>query len=453
MDLKNKKVTVIGLGKSGFAAAKFLHSLKARVFVTEQSEKKEALENAGYLRALGVEVETGGHTEEAISGSVLVVASPGVSHQSSPIEWARKKKIPVISEVELASRFCRGKIIAVTGSNGKTTTCHLIHRILSDAGKDTVLCGNVGYSFLDALPSIKPQTVVVLELSSFQLEDSPTLRPDVAVVLNLHPNHLDRHGTIEQYTKAKENIFRSQKPVDTLILNQDDERVRAMARNARSKIVFFSKGAMESGVFPADNQEVVWKLPKRTVRLFNMHDCALKGAHNLENLMAACTAAYKMRVSVKSLRKTLASFQTLEHRIEPVGQVRGVKFLNDSKSTTVDSTKAAILSVEGPIVLVAGGRDKGLTYGSLEGTLVGRVRSAVLYGEAREKIAASWPRLERVRTERDFRAALALAFEEARPGDTVLLSPMCTSYDQFSSFEERGQAFKRFVEELKKEKV
>jgi len=427
MIFKNRKVTVVGLGKSGFAAAKFLHAQKALVHVTEASEKKEALENASYLRGLGMAVETGRHTEAFISGSTCVVTSPGVPHKSMPLEWAHKKRIPVISEVELASIFCKGRIVAVTGSNGKTTTCHLIHRILTDAGKDAVLCGNVGVSFLDTLPSVSRSTLVVLELSSFQLEDSPTLRPDIAVVLNIHPNHLDRHGDIETYARAKENIFRSQKKTDLLVLNGDDPRVRAMAKRAASRAVFFSS---------------------KDEPVFRPEHCLLKGEHNFLNMMAAAAVARRLRVAPSKIKKTLESFTTLEHRIEAVGEAGGVHFVNDSKSTTVDSTRMALLAVKAPVVLIAGGRDKGAPFAQLEGLLHERLRAAVVYGEARERIAECWKTLPCLRMEKDFRAAVKLAYAQAKPGDTVLLSPMCTSFDQFSSFEERGDVFRRLVKEL-----
>jgi UDP-N-acetylmuramoylalanine--D-glutamate ligase len=448
MNFKNKKVTVVGLGKSGFAAAKFLNSQKAVVRVTDSAEKKEVLENAGYLRNLGIEVETGGHTEAFISGSSCVVTSPGVPKDSLPLQWTKKKKIPLISEVELASFFCRGKIVGVTGSNGKTTTCKLIHRVLTEAGRSCVLCGNVGLSFLDALPEVGPGTVVVLELSSFQLEDSPTLRPDISVVLNIHPNHLDRHETLENYACAKENLFKNQKKKDILILNGDDSRVRAMAEKAKCRVIFFSKKESESGVF-AREREVVKKSVSKTQVLFRRDRLGLRGDHNLENAMACAAVVSCLRVPLKKMRKTLEHFKTLEHRLEPIGEVAGVRFVNDSKSTTVDSTRAAILAIEGSLVLVAGGRDKGFIFDTLEDVLGDRVRLAVLYGEAREKIALSWKSFSRVKSETDFRTAVHLAFEAALPGDTVLLSPMCASFDQFSSYQERGEMFKRLFEELR----
>ena len=449
MDLKNKTVTVIGLGKSGFAAAKFLNEKSAKVFVTEGSEKQEVLERAGYLRGLGMTVETGGHTDAFIDPADWIVASPGVPKSSAPLLRAAKRRIPVISEIELAYHFCPGKIVAVTGSNGKTTTCHLLYRMIRQAGKPAVLCGNVGFSFLDALAEIQKNTVVVLELSSFQLEDSPRFRPDIAMVLNVSPNHLDRHGAMASYVRAKENIFRNQRARDAIVLNQNNSYTHAMIRKAKAKVFTFSaegpvrRGCYEEGGKMAEKMEG----PKKV--LFSMEDLELKGRHNRENILAASIAARLCGVPVSAIQKAAAGFKTLEHRMEPVGEIRGVRFVNDSKSTTVASTRAAIEAVEGPIVLVAGGRPKGASFSEIEGLVLRRVKKAVLYGEARAKIADSWPKFAGILSESEFDRAVGRAFDEAEPGDTVLLSPMCTSFDQFTSFEARGEAFKRVLDRLR----
>lgn len=450
MNLKNKKVGVIGLGKSGFAAAKFLAEQKVRVRVSDGSEKKEVLENAGYLRRVGIEVETGGHTEEFLKGVDILVTSPGVSKESLPLAWARRKKVPVISEIELAFAYCKGTIVGVTGSNGKTTTCNLIHRILTDGGRHSVLCGNVGYSFLEAVAEIGPQTVAVVELSSFQLEDSPTFRPYIAAVLNVSPNHLDRHKTFENYTAAKEMIFKNQKSSDHLILNYDDPVVRAMAKKTKSSVLFYSGSPLPSGIF-YENHLIQQRRGKVRSTLLDPAYFQLKGSHNLQNIMAAAAVASLLKVPKDKIQKSLNTFKTLEHRIEPLGEVKGVRFVNDSKSTTVESTRAAISAMETPVILVAGGRDKGVPFGMIEPLVAEKVKKAVLYGEAREKIAAAWPGYTRVATEKDFHAAVKLAYEEARPGDTILLSPMCTSFDQFSSFEHRGETFKKIFHELEKQ--
>lgn len=421
MILKNKTVTVVGLGKSGFAAAKFLLERGARVRVTEGGEKQYALERAEYLRGLGASVETGGHTDASVDGSAWVVVSPGVPCTAAPVRRAVKKRIPVISEIELAWHFCPGKIVAVTGSNGKTTTCHLLYRMVRESGRPAVLCGNVGFSFLDALAEIRKNTVVVLELSSFQLEESPSFRPKIAVALNVSPNHLDRHGTMGAYVRAKENIFRNQRGSDLFLYNGRDPVVGKMARKARGRKADFLAGRP----------------------IFDPENMMLRGAHNFQNAMAAAAAAKACGISSAAIRRAAEKFSTLEHRIEPLGQINGVRFVNDSKSTTVASTRAAILAVEGPIVLIAGGRPKGASFAEIEPLLIERVKQAVLYGEARAKIAESWLRYPNISSEFEFDRAVERAFDQAKPGDTILLSPMCTSFDQFSSFEARGEAFKR----------
>ena len=448
MTLSGKRITVVGLGKSGFAAAKFLAARKALVRVTDCSEKKEVLENAGFLRDLGVQVETGRHSKAFVARSDLVVTSPGVPRSSVPLAYAVENKIPVIGEAELAYGHCRGRVIAITGSNGKTTTSNLIHRILTDAGRKSVLCGNVGYSFLDALSEINEETEVVLELSSFQLEDTRTFRPRIAVILNIHPNHLDRHGTLRDYIRAKENIFKRQEKSDTLVLNHDDPVVKKMARRARAQILFYGRKSLARGVC-LEQGKIVLKSGSQAQELLATGRFKLPGAHNLENILAAAAVARILGVPMKEVQRTLDSFDTLEHRVEPVGEIEGVRFINDSKSTTVESTRAAILSLAGPIILIAGGRDKGADFAKLEDLLEQRVKRAVIYGEARGKIAGAWKSFRRFQSEPDFRRAVARAFQGAARGDSLLLSPMCTSFDQFSSFEERGEAFKQVFKELK----
>jgi UDP-N-acetylmuramoylalanine--D-glutamate ligase len=271
------------------------------------------------------------------------------------------------------------------------------------------------------------------------------------VVLNVSANHLDRHGTLENYAGAKENIFRNQGRKETLILNAGDARVKMMESKAHSRVIFYGCEELPEGVC-LDGTRVIRKKGGKKKELFDTRSFHLKGEHNLENLMACAAVADLLRVPKKKIQVSLEGFKTLEHRIEPVGELRGVRFINDAKSTTVESTRRAILASEGRLILIAGGRDKGLSYGDLEPLLIERVKAVVLYGEAREKMAASWERFGSIRKEANFRQAVRLAFEGAEPGDSILLSPMGTSFDQFSSFEQRGEAFKHVFQELVKEK-
>ncbi len=449
MTLRNKKIIVVGLGKSGFYSALFLKKKGADVRVTESGGSETALSNARKLKAAGIPTETGGHSAPFMDGAELVVTSPGVPKESLPLREARSKKIPVIGEIELASLYCRGSVIAVTGSNGKTTTCHLLHRMLRNAGKEAFLCGNVGTPFVSLLPKIRRKTIVVLEVSSFQLEDCRSFRPKIAVILNVSPNHLDRHKTFGDYLNAKKSIFRKQTRREVLVLNFDRPEVRRMSREASSRFFFFGNKKIGGPGVYLSGKKFIFDDGRKKKKLFDLEDFPLKGVHNLENMLAATTAAILAGVKAGAIQRTLRSFKTLPHRIEPLGECRGVFFINDSKSTTVDSTAAALKALPGSVVLLAGGRDKGAAFRTIEGILHKKTRCSVFYGEARQKIASSFRSYDRYRLEPEFRKAVRLAFESAQPGDSVLLSPMCTSFDQFASYGERGDAFKKAVKALR----
>lgn len=449
-NFKQKNIAVIGLGKSGLAAAKFLLKKGVRhLRVTDGSEAPEVLERRDHLRRLGVEVETGGHTENFLKGVDLMITSPGVPKGSLPLRYAKRHKISVLSEIEVASYFCPGPIVAVTGSNGKTTTCHLIYEMLKAGGKKTILCGNIGTAFLDVVNRIDRKTIVVLELSSFQLEDSPTFRPAIAVMTNICPNHLDRHGTIASYAKAKAQIFKNQGPRDVLVVNREDVILRRLAKGAKSRVVGYGLSACAQGV-SRRGDEIICRDKKKTRYSLCCSTFGLKGDHNVLNAMAASAAVNLLGVRAATIQKVLDRFTTLEHRIENLGKIDGRLFVNDSKSTTVDSTRAAIESVPGPVVLIAGGRDKGVNFDALLGLLHKRVRAAVLYGESGPKIKDAWARkFHEVYVRQAFEEAVRLAFAKSVPGDTILLSPMCTSFDQFKSYGERGKVFKKIFHQLK----
>lgn len=449
MNFKNKTITVVGIAKSGFAAAKFLHDQGARVRATDSSEKKEVLENAFFLKSLGVEVETGAHTPNFILGSSLVVTSPGVPKKSTPLLLAKKHKIPVISEIELAYFFHKGCLIALTGSNGKTTTCNLIHAILRENSKPSVLCGNVGFAFLDAIREVNSKTNTVLELSSFQLEDCHHFKPNISVILNISPNHLDRHGTFQAYTKTKAMIFKNQTKRDFAVLNRDNKPVVQLSKKCPAKVIWFSKKPLKEGIF-YENASVWARFGGKTKELVKTDSIKLRGEHNLENILAALAVTWVLKLDFRAVQRKLDAFETLEHRIEPVGRIRNIEFINDSKSTTIASTKAAIDAAGPPLILIAGGRDKGADFSQIETVLLEKVKLVILYGEAREKMAKSFARYKNFKIQNAFQDAVDLAFELASPGDKILLSPMCTSFDQFSSFEERGAIFKERFKELKR---
>ena len=444
-------MVVVGIGKSGFAAARYLAQNGANVFATDASSDSAVRQSADGLRRFGVEIQTGGHTRDFFEGATLVIKSPGVSKQNPVLIWAAEQNIPVIGEIELGFRFCSGTIIGITGSNGKTTTCHLLHSMLKHAALRSVLCGNVGRAFLDAHSEINSDTKVVLELSSFQLEDTDLFRPKVSVILNLSANHLDRHGSMPQYVAAKSKIFANQTAEDYLILNYDDDATRVLANHTRARVIFFCKRELKEGIFKK-NGCVIFRLDGQEHPMFECSRMLLQGEHNLENAMAAAAAAFLVGSSPEAIRNTVENFKTLEHRLEPVGQIGGVRFVNDSKSTTVASTARAIESIESSMVLVAGGRDKGAFFGEIESLLREKVRRLVLYGESRAPIRRALVNLsDRIEEEEQFDAAVEKAFRLARAGETLLLSPMAASFDQFASFEERGWRFKNIFENLKAE--
>ncbi|OGX40383.1 MAG: UDP-N-acetylmuramoylalanine--D-glutamate ligase [Omnitrophica WOR_2 bacterium RIFCSPHIGHO2_02_FULL_68_15] len=443
----NQAIAVIGLGKSGRAAAEFLLEAGAEVRVTDAASTPAVEKAARSLRRRGAVVETGGHTAALLEGVRLVVTSPGVPKGSLPLRFARRNGIPVISEIELAARRWKGAIVGITGSNGKTTTCHLVRDILAEAGRKPALCGNVGVPFLETIPKLKKDRTVVLELSSFQLEDSPSLRTTVACVLNVSANHLDRHGSLRAYARAKERIFAGQTRHQWAVINHDDLRVRRMARRCRGRVLAFSRKPLKEGIYPEGANLVIASGGKKTVYA-NIEGARLPGVHNLENILAAATIARSLGVPGGAVTRAVRSFEPLEHRIEHMGERGGVRFVNDSKSTTVESTRAAILAVPSPVILVAGGRDKGSDFRSIERLLLERVKFASLYGESRRKIASSWRRFKRRGECERFEDAVKDAWAKAEPGDTLLLSPMCTSFDQFASYGERGRAFKRLFRRI-----
>jgi len=424
MEFKNKKVTIYGLGKSGIASARKLSRLGTKVFATESKSVIDLSANEE-LKRLGVTVELGGHTEKSIEGVDLIVVSPGVHLDIPVLEEARKREIPIISEIELAYQFISKPIIAVTGTNGKTTTTTLIGEMLKAGGKKVAVAGNIG------LPLVEVDDLgldyIVAEISSYQLETIKSFRPWMSLILNIQPDHLERHHSMEEYIDRKARIFMNQTGDDYLIYNQDDPRVAEMVKKARARLIGFSRSHPE--IITLDPDEI--KIP---------------GRHNLENSMAAAQAAYLCGVGKKTVAGVLRTFPGVEHRIEYVTTARGVDFYNDSKGTNPDSTLVALETFSGRgIVLILGGRDKGVSLQALSHKVREVVKAVVLIGEAA-------PRFERSLKEHGFNAtylagsmeeAASRAFSLAGKNDVVLLSPACASFDMFSNYEERGIVFKR----------
>jgi UDP-N-acetylmuramoylalanine--D-glutamate ligase len=450
MELKNKRVLVVGLGKSGKSAALFLRERGAQVTVSD-SRSAEAL--AGEIPALldaGIMVETGGHGLLTFRRQDLIVVSPGVPYDTPELKQVRAFGLPIIGELELASRFLQGQIVAITGSNGKTTTTSLLGKIFADAGGPTLVGGNIGTPVIDLIAQSTPQTVSVLEVSSFQLETVEQFRPHIAVVLNITQDHLDRHGTFENYAAMKARITAQQTAEDFFVLNAEDKPTQMLAAKTKAQVFWFSgRRAIKQGAF-AHGESIVF-LPREGAKpepVMPLAEIPLKGAHNVENVLAAVCAARLGGVSAESIRASVAGFKAVEHRLEFVATVRGVAFFNDSKATNVDATKKALEAFPGGVHLILGGKDKNSDYTELADLLRARVKIVYTIGSAAEKIERHLAGVVKIVSAGTLDSAVRQAAQLAVAGDVVLLAPACASFDQFTSYEQRGRVFKELVQGL-----
>jgi UDP-N-acetylmuramoylalanine--D-glutamate ligase len=452
MELKDKRVLVVGLGKSGVASALFLKARGARVTVSDTKSGDELRNEIPSLLDHGITVETGGHGERTFRGQDLIIVSPGVPVDAPLLVQARAMGEAVIGEIELAAQFLPGPIVGITGSNGKTTTTTLTGEILTAGGLPTLVGGNIGTPAIALAERAKRETVVVLEVSSFQLETIQTFRPKVAVVLNVTPDHLDRHRTFEAYVDAKARIFENQGGNDFAVLNEDDPTCVNMAARTRAQVFWFSRqkevkrGAWvhEGNILFRDGREL-HKNAQREVMLVS--EIPLKGAHNLENVLAAVCAGALMGCAPEKIRQAVRDFKAVEHRLEFVATIRGVDYYNDSKATNVDATIKALESFPANIHLILGGKDKGSDYSVLNELLRQRVKRVYTIGAAAGKIESQIKGVEVVHAE-TLENALRKAHAVAMPGDVVLLAPACASFDQFKNYEERGRVFKEIVRGL-----
>ncbi len=451
MDLKNKKVLVVGLGKSGLAAALFLRRRGAQVTVSDVRSADQLTKEIPTLIEQGIMVEAGGHGLLTFRRQDLIVVSPGVPLDTPELAQVKHFGLPVIGELELAARFLKGKILAVTGSNGKTTTTALLGEILTSAGLSTLVGGNIGVPVVSLIDASSDESWSVLEVSSFQLETTDEFHPSIAVILNITPDHLDRHGSFENYCAAKERIFARQNANDCLVLNAGNEPCIAAAKRSKAKAYWFSiENAVAQGAWVEDGQ-LVYRSGKEaaTERVMPLSAIPLKGAHNVENVLAAVVAARLAGVTDDVIRRAIESFKAVEHRLEFVATRNGVEFYNDSKATNVDATSKAIAAFSGGIHLILGGKDKGSPYTVLADLLRERVRAVYTIGVAAEKIESQLRGVVPIHSCITLEKAVAAAASAARPGEVVLLAPACSSYDQFENYEQRGSAFKQFVKGLR----
>lgn len=449
MDVAGRRVTIVGMARSGLAAARFLAERGARVLVSDSKPAQKLTAELEMLKSIGVAVETGVNSDEALLTADLIVVSPGVPLETPPIARALAAGREVIGEVELASRFMQGTIIGITGSNGKTTTTSLTGLLLQEAGFHTLVGGNIGTPLISLAAQTRPESVVVAELSSFQLEAISRLHLQIASVLNITPNHLDRYARLEDYVEAKRRIFLNQTEADWAVLNADNPLSAEMAASTPARKLFFSTTReLEDGVF-LRGEELVLRSSGKDQVLITRSEIQLQGLHNVENVMAAMAIGAAAGANLGKMRAAVSMFEPVEHRLEPVAEVRGVRFINDSKATSVDAAIKALQVFTQDLVLILGGKDKGSDYTLLRPLMAGRVKAVVLIGAASDKIATAlegYVPLVRSHTMRD---AVEKGFELARPGDTVLLAPACSSFDMFESFEQRGAVYKEEVRGLK----
>ncbi len=447
MELKGKKILVVGLGKSGFAAALFLRRRGAQVTVSDQrSEQALSVEIPSLLEA-GIAVETGGHGLLTFRRQDLIVVSPGVPLSTPELVQVRALGLPVIGELELAARFLQGEVLAITGSNGKTTTTTLCGEIFKASGLKTLVAGNIGLPVIEVVDQSTAGTWSVLEVSSFQLETADSFHPRIAVILNITPDHLDRHGTFENYVSMKERIFARQTGEDYLVLNADDHAAQQAAARARSQVLWFSRSkVVRRGAFVMSGI-VMFRASEdgSSIPVLPLAEIPLKGEHNIENVLAAVCAACVADIPAEVIARTVASFQAVEHRLEFVTNIHGVEYYNDSKATNVDATAKAIASFPGNIHLILGGKDKNSDYTQLNALLEARVKAVYTIGAAAEKIEGQIAGVTRVIHAGTLEAAVDQAATQAVAGDVVLLAPACSSYDQFENYEQRGKVFKQAV--------
>jgi len=452
MELNNKRVLVVGLGKSGVASALFLKARGARVTVSDTKSGDDLRNEIPVLLDHGITVETGGHGERTFRGQDLIVVSPGVPVDAPLLQQARSLGEPVIGEIELAAQFLPGPIVAITGSNGKTTTTTLTGEILNAGGLSTLVGGNIGTPAISLAERATWETVIVLEVSSFQLETIQAFHPRIAVVLNVTPDHLDRHRTLEVYVDAKARIFENQRGDDFAVLNADDPICVAMAARTRAQVFWFSRQKeVKLGAWVRDGN-ILFRNGARQREVMLVSEIPLKGAHNLENVLAAVCSGSLMGCAPEKIRQAVRDFKAVEHRLEYVATIRGVDYYNDSKATNVDATIKALESFPANIHLILGGKDKGSDYAVLNDLLKQRVKRVYTIGAAAGKIESQivssksgGPEIVHAET---LDNAVRKANAAAEPGDVVLLAPACASFDQFKNYEERGKTFKEIVRGL-----
>lgn len=449
-ELRNKGVLVVGLARTGVATALFCAARGARVTATDTRTEKELGDTVVALRKAGVVLELGGHRKELILDADLIIPSPGVAADAPLLQFASSKGVTIWSEIELAHRFLKGRLIGITGSNGKTTTTSLIEHILRTAGFSTILAGNIGTPLISCVERSSEKTIAVAELSSFQLELIEKFRSNVSVFLNLTPDHLDRHHTLESYGAAKARIFENQTESDSAVLNADDPGTTTYAP-AKPQVFWFSrKQRVAQGAFVKES-EILFRREGAEEAILKLADIPLQGAHNVENVLAAVAATRLAGAEPAAIAKGVRSFAGVEHRLEFVAEIGGVRYYNDSKATNVDATLKALDAFPGRILIILGGKDKGSDYTVLQPPLREKAILALLIGAAADKIEKQIAGSVAIEQAGTLERAIETAAHAARAGDVVLLAPACASFDQFQNYEHRGRVFKELVHQLERQ--
>lgn len=451
IDVAHRSIVIIGLGRSGLEAARLAHYVGANVFVSDPGFSRQLRHNLGLLTKLGIEGELGDHSDRIYAADMWII-SPGVPRDAKIVKIARQRDIPIVSEIEFASWFTQSPIIAVTGSNGKTTTVNILNAMCQSEKVHGVMAGNVGIPFsqkvLEELQKPDPLRTYILEISSFQMEFIHHFKPHFAVYLNISPDHLDRHYTFDEYLNRKLDMIRNQTDRDYIIYNADDP---ILARHLSSRSAITIPFSLQPNVDTIFSINHICIHDRRHEKLIDLAQIALPGRHNLANLLAAATTAHVMGIPKEIIARICATVGSIEHRLEKVTDINGVTYINDSKATNVDSVKVALDSFSQPVILILGGKDKGGDFTQLI-PHTHNTKAVIAYGQAREKIVAALEDAVRPVPVMGLKEAVTLSQELAGPGDIVLLSPGCASFDQFDNYEERGNKFKEWVRELRTSK-
>jgi len=448
MEVKGKKISVIGAARSGLGAAKLVKKLGGIPFVSDFSPEEKVKESLNQLKKENINYEFGGHTDR-VYDSALMIISPGVPNDSSVVQNARGKGIKLISEVEFAYHYCKGKIIAITGTNGKTTTTSLCGHVFNTCGYKTHVAGNIGLAFSEIVLDIKEGEFVSLEVSSFQLDLIENFKPALALILNITPDHLNRYeNSLQKYAESKQKIYWNQDENDFLILNKDSETVIKYLVDHKSKSFYFSLNEEPKNGCYYSGDSVIFRMNDNETFRCLRNDINIRGEHNLANAMAVICAAKVFNLDNKRIIKGLQTFESVEHRLELVRQIDGVTYINDSKATNVDSVWYALKSFDEPILLILGGQDKGNDYEQIKLLVLEKVKKVYAIGSSAEKVFNFFHHDVKVEIEKSMEDAVKSASREAKSGDVVLLSPACASFDMFSNYEHRGKVFKEAVNKL-----